>query len=57
MGKKWYTSKTIYINAVAFLVMIIQLKYGWTLPVAIEGVIMGIINLVLRRVTKEPVVW
>lgn len=54
MNKKFYLSKTLWFN----LAMIAQLLWG---PEIVSdhnvGVAMGVINLILRSITKEPVVW
>jgi hypothetical protein len=58
MGKKWYMSKTLWANAVAIIAIIAQGVTGKELiPVEAQGVILGLINVALRAVTKENVVW
>lgn len=60
MGKPWYKSKTLFVNAVAF-VAAIGTAFGAELGLDAEtqatliAGIMAIINFVLRLVTKEPI--
>jgi len=60
MSKKWYTSKTLWFNGLA-LVVIIATAFGFADFKAapeveqIGMVVITIVNLLLRFVTKEPV--
>jgi len=58
IGKKWYESKTVWFNLVSAIVVIIQ-QYvtGFVLTAQTEMLILMVINLVLRVVTKDPIVW
>lgn len=51
--KKWYLSKTFWLNALAFLAFLIQLKYGFVIGAEEQIAIVTVANLILRAVTKE----
>ncbi len=57
--KKWYTSKTIWINAVALVGGILVGTGVLENPITpeIEVFIFGALNFVLRFVTKEEIKW
>lgn len=55
--KKWYTSKTIWVNGIVFLYSIIAFitPLPDLSPEAL-GIILGGLNMLLRLITKKPVV-
>lgn len=57
MGKTLITSKTFWVNLVAFTLIVLQ--GTGTLPgvdyASIEVGALGIINILLRLITKEPI--
>jgi hypothetical protein len=56
--KKWYTSKTLWANAVAIAGIVLQGVTGKEVfPVEYQAPILGVVNMVLRVVTKSEVVW
>jgi hypothetical protein len=55
-GKRWWLSKTLWINAIAFVGMILQWKFGMVLPVEAQVGIMAILNMLLRFDTDQPLV-
>lgn len=56
MGKKWYTSKTIWVNIIAAISSLVASQFGYTITVELQaGILMGI-NIILRVVTKESIV-
>lgn len=56
--KKWYLSKTLYVNAIALIAMIAQGVTGnEIISLELQGTILAVINMVLRLVTKSPVAW
>jgi hypothetical protein len=57
VGKKWYVSKTFWANVVAGLTMIGQIKYGFLIPAEYQMMIMSFVNIGLRKITKDPVIW
>jgi hypothetical protein len=54
MAKKWYTSKTLWTNAIAIAAIVI---WGSELPIETVGIVLGVINAILRFITKEEIVW
>ena len=54
-GKHWYTSKAIWVNAVAVGAAIAQAKYGYVVSPETQGIILGVINVVLRYYTEQPI--
>ena len=54
MGKKWYLSKTIWANIIALIALVLQVELGKeVIPAEQQAAILGIINILLRFVTKE----
>lgn len=54
-AKKWYTSKTEWVNALALIAGVIQLITGeaWLSPQAQLG-ILALVNIGLRLITGKP---
>lgn len=60
MGKKWYESKTLWANLIAFVAVVcgvLGVDVGLDEKTQAELVvgIMAIVNIILRLVTKEPI--
>jgi len=55
--KKFWESKTLWVNILAIVASILQMKFGWILTPATEGIILSIINLILRSITKDSIDW
>jgi hypothetical protein len=53
--KVWWSSKTIWLNLMALIATILQLKYGLILDATTQGVILSGLNIILRAITKEPI--
>lgn len=56
-GKKFYLSKTLWVNVVAAVAIAVQTKYGFAIGPEYQTIIVALLNLVLRSVTKEKIVW
>jgi hypothetical protein len=56
-GKKWYLSKTFWANVIAGAAVLGQIHYGFVLPPEYQIFVLSGINVALRKITKEPVVW
>jgi hypothetical protein len=56
-GKKWYLSKTFWANVIAGAAVVIQMKYGFPIPVEYQMLLLSLVNVGLRKITKTPVVW
>ena len=57
LGKKWYLSKTFWANVAAAAAIVVQIKYGFVIPLEYQSLGMTFVNLMLRKITKEAVVW
>ena len=57
VGKKWYESKTFWTNVVAGLGVGAQIKFGFIFPAEYQVLSLSFINLVLRKITKDSVIW
>ena len=57
MDKKWYTSKTLWANALAVVGGLVAKKFGFTISAELTASILVIINVVLRTVTKSNITW
>jgi hypothetical protein len=56
MGKKWYLSKTLWVNTIAVVGIIVQGQTGIDyLDPETQVAILGVINLILRVVTSEKI--
>ena len=56
-AKKWFKSKTIWLNLIALGASLLQAKYGLVIDGATQGVILVMLNMILRTITKEEIVW
>lgn len=56
LGKRWYLSKTLWVNAIALVALFLQSQYGFVIDAEEQVAIVAVINLVLRFVTKQPLV-
>jgi len=56
-NKLWYTSKTLWVNALAIIGIIVANALGKDLPAGWEVTALGVINMALRFITKKPVTW
>lgn len=54
--KKWYLSKTMWVNAIAVVALGIQNAFGWEISPEIQAYALAGINIILRIVTKEELV-
>lgn len=56
--KKWWKSKTLWVNILSVVAIIVQDVTGNDiLPPENQAAALGIINLILRSITGGPVVW
>lgn len=56
-GKKWYMSKTLWANVGMIAAIWFQGHFGVAMSVELQALIMAGVNMALRTITKEPVVW
>ncbi len=55
-GKKFWKSKTFWINILSIFGLIVQSQTGYVIPPEIQAALLGIANTGLRLVTKEPLI-
>lgn len=48
-------SKTFWLNVLALIGFVVQFYTNWVLPPEWQAGALGVINLILRAVTKQPV--
>lgn len=51
--KKWIRSKTLWINIIAIVAIVLQAEYGFIVTPELELAALGIVNLILRKYTNE----
>lgn len=56
-GKPFWWSKTFWANILAIGSMILADKFGITITPEQATALLGLINIALRLITKEPIVW
>lgn len=54
-NKKWWASKTLWVNIIAAGALFIQSQFGYALDPIMQGYILAGINFALRFVTTKPV--
>ena len=57
LGKKWYESKTFWVNIVAASGLLAQMKWGFVFDVSVQTLVLALVNMGLRKVTSDPIVW
>ena len=55
--KSILTSKTFWVNAIMFVAFVLQRKWGFIIDETLQVQALGLVNIFLRMVTKEPVRW
>ncbi len=55
--KLWYTSKTIWVNAIAIVGGFVAKKMGIEISPEFAVSLLGVINAILRFITKKEIVW
>ena len=53
MNKKWYRSKSVWLNVIMLAGVFFQEQLGLTLTIEEQGAVITIVNLILRVITKE----
>ena len=57
MQKKWYVSKTVWVNVLAVAGIGLQSQFGFVFTPETQAFVLSLVNLGLRAVTKEEIVW
>jgi len=56
VNKKWYMSRTLYINLIAVVVIIVQSSIGVELlPVEYQSIIVALLNMLTRTMTNTNI--
>ena len=56
-GKKFYLSKTFWVNVVCAAALGLQMRYGFVIGAELQALALTVINLGLRKITNQPVTW
>lgn len=56
-GKKFYFSKTFWANVLMAGAVAVQANYGFVISPELQMLAMSFINVALRKISKEPIVW
>jgi len=57
MGKKFWLSKTFWTNTIALAALIVQSYTGFAIEPEKQLALLGVVNVFLRFITKEPISW
>ena len=57
IGKLWYESKTIWTNVIVLFSFYMLHCAGHGLTGEEQAALLGAINIILRLITNEPIVW
>lgn len=52
----WWSSKTLWVNALAMVALVAQNAFGFVMDGEVQGALLILANLVLRLITKAPLV-
>lgn len=55
--KSIFKSKTFWVNFLAFVSFLVQKKYGFVIDESLQAQGLMLVNIILRTITKEAVVW
>ena len=56
VSKKWFYSKTFYLNAIAIILIAVQSSIGVEMiPLDLQGTIIAVCNLVVRCITNSSI--
>ena len=56
-GKKFYLSKTFWINLIGIVAIIVQSFTKFVITPETQVLILSFVNMILRAITKEPIQW
>lgn len=55
--KKFWKSKTFYVNLLAIVGLVAQDQFGFALSAETQVSALAAVNVTLRLITKEEIVW
>lgn len=56
-GKKFWLSKTFWVNVLAIGAMVAQSQFGFVLSPETQMSALAAVNVALRLITREEIVW
>lgn len=56
-GKRFWLSKTFWVNVLALVVLIAQSHFGLVVSLEVQASILAAVNVALRLITKEQIAW
>jgi hypothetical protein len=56
-GKKIWFSKILWLNVLALAAILVQAYTGYVVSVETQASILAVLNVLLRLITKDPIVW
>ena len=56
-GKKFYASRTFWVNVIAVMGLMAQAQWGFIIGVETQAVLLSVVNLGLRAITRDAIVW
>lgn len=56
-GKKFWESRTFWVNAIAAAAILAQTKWGFVIGPETQALVLTGVNLFLRKITDRPIVW
>ena len=56
-GKAFWLSKTLWINVLAVAGLFMQTQSGFIFDASMQAGLLCLVNIGLRTITKEPVIW
>ena len=55
LNKVWWKSKTLYINIIALLLIIVQANTGFIFPLEYQATILAVLNAINRMLTNSNI--
>lgn len=56
ISKKWYASRTLYINLIAIILIVVQSSIGVeVIPVEYQSIIVALLNVLTRTITNTNI--
>jgi hypothetical protein len=56
-GKQFWLSKTLWVNLLAVLGLYMQMQSGFIFDPTMQAGLLCLVNMFLRTITKEPIIW
>ena len=57
MGKKWWLSKTLWVNLISILAVVLANKTDINLSSEMQVQIIAVVNIILRLITRTELKW